>query len=66
MINKELKNYLAQYNCKVVKTFKKIIHRKQPKETFIVFNETTFNTDYVISLKDLIRCKKIIIDCQKF
>ncbi len=70
---KEIKDYLTQYGCKVVKTFKIVINPAQPKETIIVFNHLEFNTDYSIRLKDIIRCKKgdkklskILIYCELY
>jgi hypothetical protein len=70
---KEIKDYLTQYGCKVVKTFKIVVNPSQPKATFIVFKELKFNTDYCIELKDIIRCKKgnkklskILIYCELY
>ena len=70
---KEIKDYLTQSNCKVVKTFKRHVNPAKPKEDYIVFNHLEFNTDYCIKLKDIIRCKKgnkklskILIYCELY
>ena len=70
---REIKDYLAQHGCKVVKTFKNKVSNNSENKTYIVFNHLEFNTDYCIELKDLIRCKKgnkkrskILIYCELY
>lgn len=55
---REIKDYLTQSNCKVVKTYKIVINPAQPEETIIVFNHIPTNTNYSIRLRDVTRCKK--------
>ena len=70
---KDIKDYLTQYGCEVVKTFKIVINPAQPEETIIVFNHLEFNTHYSIRLRDITRCKKgnkklskILIYCELY
>ena len=55
---KQIKDYLLQHGCEVVKTFKKNTTNQNVTIEYVVFKHIETNDKYYIELKDIIRCLK--------